>query len=285
MKSVISTTYDDKYLYFLPIVTWLWNKLNVDVICFMPSGRSTIKKNGGVLQGVYPDGNQRMYLINETIKKNNNNLTIRCFNASEHKEATYSQCSRLYGACLDLPEDEVLVLSDIDMALFKNPVPMFGNSTDELFKIFGADLVPENQYPICYISAPVKKWRKAFNTDGFTYQQCLDNLLGDIECENMRGNYWSKDQQTAHEVISSFNEIKVGLNRARLNTQFADHRVDRDDQNWRAYVNDDLIDAHLWRPGYTDENHANIMELIRMKFPNDDFQWLIDYTQKYKELL
>ena len=36
MKTIISTTYNDNYLFFLPITTWSWNKLGVDVICFMP---------------------------------------------------------------------------------------------------------------------------------------------------------------------------------------------------------------------------------------------------------
>jgi len=270
MKAVISSTYDSKYLWYLPLTTFCWNKLGVDVICFVPIER-------------YESDYDKLSLAMNFC--NNHKLSVYQFDAPEQKEATYSQCSRLYAACLDLPEDEILVLSDIDMALFNNPVPMFGNSTDELFKIFGTDLVPENQYPICYISAPVKKWRMAFNIKEHTYQQCLDNLLGDIECENMRGNYWAKDQQTAHEVISVFDEIKIGLNRAKHNTQFADNRVDRDDVNWRAYVNEQLIDAHLWRPGYTEENFANIMELMTMKFPNEDFQWLIDYNEQYKKLL
>ena len=36
MKTIISTTYNDNYLFFLPITIWSWNKLGVDVICFMP---------------------------------------------------------------------------------------------------------------------------------------------------------------------------------------------------------------------------------------------------------
>jgi len=111
----------------------------------------------------------------------------------------------------------------------------------------------------------------------------LDLLLGGIETENFRGNYWSKDQE---ELFNIFNKTPhVEAPRARPNTQFANHRVDRDDTNWRAYVNDDLIDAHLWRDGFTEQNHANIMELMRMKFPNEDFTWLDAYRNEYLKLL
>lgn len=79
--------------------------------------------------------------------------------------------------------------------------------------------------------------------------------------------------------------MPILIPRARPGTQFAANRVDRDDINWRAYVNDDLVDAHLWRPGYTDENFANIMELLTMKYPNEDFTWLRTYNEQYKNLL
>jgi hypothetical protein len=262
MKAIISTTFDDKYLFFLPIVTWCWNKLGVDVICFVPVS----------------DWNLRTCLVWDTLVKNRFKYKIKEFAAPEHKEATYAQCSRLYASCLDLPEDEILVTSDIDMAVFELPIcPEHG------INIFGADLVPDKQYPMCYAVAKKQTWERAFGTKGNTYQKCLDELLGDIECENFRGNYWGKDQEELFNGTQKVN--KFLMSRARPETQFADSRVDRDDVNWRSYVNDFLIDAHLWRPGYTDENFANIMELLRMKYPDDNFDWLTSFRAEYIKLL
>lgn len=288
MKAIISSTYDNRYLYFLPITTWLWNKLGVDVICFMPEPEGEID-----LLGYKVDQDRRYALINNTILANNLSLSVCRFNALRHKQATYAQCSRLYGACLDLPEDEQLIIGDIDLAPFKVPP-----TNEKGFTIFGSDLVPEGQYPMCFISAKKKYWNFPFRinygqidtgkgtayTVTHTYQELLDNLLGDIECENMRGNYWSKDQQTAFEKISALSDVHL-VPRARPGTQFATNRVDRDDINWRAYVNDELVDAHLWRDGFTEQNHANIMELLQMKYPNENFNWLVEYTEKYKQLL
>lgn len=289
MKCVISTTYSDTYLYFLPIVTFCWNKLGVDVICFMPDIKNTFPPDLNVLK--------TKQLVTGTIKDvgglslSNAPYSQYYFSCPEHKEATYAQCSRLYGACLDLPEDEVLITGDVDMAVFAginwfiNPIieGVPKNVVDYSLSIYGCDLVPENQYPMCYARSSVKGWRSKMNIDGRGYQKCLDDLLGEIECESFRGNYWGKDQGELY--LSNRSHPTIEVTRARPNTQFADHRVDRDDTNWRAYVNDDLIDAHLWRNGYEEQNFANILELLRMKFPNEDFQWLIDYTQQYKALL
>lgn len=277
-KSIISTTYSDTYLYFLPIVTYCWGRLGVDVICFLPH----MAKN---------ESERQKYLLAMGTSRSVGNIRTYMFDAPEHKQATYSQCSRLYGACLDLPEDEMLITGDIDMAMFKVP-PYIDKIT-----IFGSDLVPDGQLPMCYASGTVKEWRNAMklyygalseDSNSLaelkvkTYQQCLDELLGEIECEHMRGNYWCKDQQTLWENTKDNTTL---IPRARPNTQFADNRVDRDDINWRSYVNENLVDTHLWRDGYTDDNFANILELLTMKYPQADFTWLIDYTNAYKKLL
>lgn len=266
MKAVISTTYDDRYLFFLPIVAWCWNKLGVDVICFLPSRDNPILTNNDY---------QKIELI-----KRNSSASLFEFKCPENKEATYAQCSRLYACCLDLPKDEVLVTSDIDMAVFK--VPPHEGSFWYALTILGVDLVPEGQFPMCYASGTAEDWRETMQINGRSYQQCLDGLLGEIECENMRGNYWSKDQGV---LYNQAHETAIKLPRARPGTQFANHRVDRDDINWRSYVNDDLIDAHLWRPGYEENNFNNILELLQAKFPNDNFQWLVDYRNEYIKLL
>jgi len=265
-KAIISTTYSNTYLYFLPIVTFCWNRLGVDVICFMPR-----LHNGQTV------ANEKERLV----YKHTKNMGLKCyyFDAPEHKEATYAQCLRNYAACLDLPENELLVTSDVDMALFK--IPEYVDNGQ--FSVFGYDLVPQGQYPQCYVTAPVKAWREVFNLNGKTYQQAIDDLLGEDECEHYRGCRWSVDQEQSFLNISKVNHNLIA--RARPNTQFADHRVDRDDINWRAYVNEELIDAHLWRDGFTDPNHENIMELMRMKFPNEDFTWLNNYRNDFKQLL
>ena len=264
MKAIISSTYNNQYLYFLPIVTWCWNKLGVDVICFMPYRNTSLG---------------RFILVSDTLTKQNMKGVIYNFDAPEHKEATYAQCLRNYAACLDLPEDELLVTSDVDMALFKTPSYV----DNGLFSVFGYDLVPQGQYPQCYVTAPVKMWRETFGLYNKTYQQAIDDLLGDDECEHYRGCRWSVDQEQSFLNISKVNHNLIA--RARPGTQFASNRVDRDDTNWRSYVNDELIDAHLWRPGYEENSFNNILELLQMKYPNENFNWLVEYTEKYKQLL
>lgn len=266
MKSIISTTYDNNYLYFLPITTFCWNKLGADVVCFMPYG-----------------GSDKFEVVLDymPMQKISPSFTLEFFDAPEHKQATYAQCARLFGGCLNCSDEEVLISSDIDMALFKLPLPMVA---DGQMTIHGADLVPPNQYPMCYASASAKEWRRIFQTDGKTYQQCLDQLVGVIECEHFRGNQWSLDQHTLfHEIENQGGCHKV--NRAKEGTQFASNRLDRDDAYILDRLNLDIVDYHMNRPGYTEENFKIILAVLQYFYPNENFDWLVEYTIKYRELI
>lgn len=287
MKAVISSTHDSIYSFFIPITTWCWNKLGIDVILFVPNipflGPESIRQITLM--------HQRMLLVEATCKMNKSKVSWYSFNAPYDKQSTYAQCSRLYAGALDLPEDEILITSDVDMAVFTGfndflvsfDASVSQKAFDGVLKIIGFDLVPEGQYPMCYAIAPVARWRKFMQIDERGFLQCLDDQLSAIECENMRGNLWSRDQELLFMYTQK--KPKIQFLRARPGTQFASCRVDRTDANWRSYLGEALVDAHLWREGYIDHNFANILELLTFQYPEENFQWLIDYKNAYIELL
>jgi len=210
------------------------------------------------------------------------NLIVEFFSCPEHKEATYSQCSRLYAASLDLPEDDVLVVSDTDMFVL-NP-SYFHEPPQGIIDIYGADLVPPKQYPMCYLVGNVKTWRDLIGEG--SYQEKLDSLLGGIECDNFRGNYWAKDQEEIFSLINTNDNVDYRLfNRAAPGTQFATKRLDRDDSFILERLSPDIVDYHANRPGYEPENFIVIREILEYYFPNEDLSWIHDYNEKYKQLL
>ena len=265
--AVISTTYDSKYLWYLPLATCVWNKMGYNVICFVPgSGVDKMKYN----------------LIEQVLGENGLMCDIYNFDCQENKAATYSQCSRLYAAALDLPEDDMLIVSDIDMFVF-NP-SYFHEPVKGLIDVYGADLVPPKQYPMCYGVGQVGTWRTLIGEG--TVQEHLDKLLGDIECDNMRGNYWGKDQETLWNLLNTNDEVDYRLfNRAKPGTQFATNRLDRDDAYILERLSPDIVDYHANRPGYEPHNCQTIMAILNYYFPHEDLSWIESYNEKFKQLL
>jgi hypothetical protein len=271
MKAILSTTYDDQYLFYLPITTWAWNKLGIGVVCFVPALDGTNK-------------HPAMDLIFD-MKWWAPGLKIQFvrFSAPIEKQATYAQCSRLFGAATPLFEDDdVLITSDVDMAVFNKD--FFDQFNDGRIHVIGADLVPDGQYPMCYITMSAEKWREVMWIPlGVSHQEKLDDLLGGIECENFRGNYWAKDQETIYSHLWEAGIKFIPHYRASPGTQFATRRADRD--GWPEVIPPDIIDAHMPRPGYTPENFAKILNLFQAMYPEENFEWMIEYRNEYVKLL
>jgi hypothetical protein len=270
MTAIISTTHDDQYLFYVPLVAWAWNKLGCDVVVITPDlGDQT---------------DDRIELIIDTRWEQDIDLHWVGFTAPADKLATYAQCSRLYAGCFRrlLPDEEVLIVSDADMAVFDKIY--FDTAYDGRIHVYGADLVPDGQYPMCYIAMTAATWRDVMDINlGDSMQSKLDALLGQLECEHFKGNYWCKDQETIFNLLTEGGWPVVKHNRARLPHQFATRRADRD--GWPGVIPPDIIDAHLPRPGYTEENFAKIMKLFTTIYPNDDLKWMVDYKNKYIQLI
>jgi hypothetical protein len=271
MKAIISSTYDDQYFFFVPIVAWCWKKLGVDTVCICPKIDNEFDAAKAMVMTMYVD--ERYF-------------QLASFRSDKNKQATYSQCARLYAsASISISENEYLVISDVDMALFNNPFVNIDLASDNDIDIFGADLVPQGQFPMCYIGAKAKTFSRIFNPDGLSFQGCLDKLLGDIECENMRGNYWGKDQETAYNEITKHADHAFLHNRARPGTQFADNRYDRDDAFLLDRLSPNTIDFHMPRPGYEESNFSIILAVLKYHYPLESFDWLVDYRDDYIKLL
>ncbi len=269
MTAVVSTDYNDKYLWYLPLTVWAWNKIGYNVVCFMPKNSLTDK----------------FRLVNETMIKNcpSDNNAIAYFEAEEHKAATYCQVSRLLVCCLDLPEQEQVVVSDIDMLFLSNDY--IKPASWAIVDIYGADLVPPNQFPMCYLSATVQTWRAIFR-EKKTYQEYLDEFVGSIECQDFRGCQWSLDQDLIHRLIANSEQVSyIGHNRTNGQNQFSTRRYDRDDSYILDRLNPDTIDYHMNRPGYEPQNFEKIMTILTYHYPHENFEWLINYNNEYKKLL
>lgn len=265
MTAVFSSTYDPLYQFFIPIAAYSWRKLGVDSVCFMP------------WEGIDVNETKRWRLTLEYSP----DIMFPFFKAPINKQATYTQLSRLFaGAISNIPDDEWLITSDVDMAVFSTDL-VFGDY--DATHVWGKDLVPDNQMAMCYVRMPKWKWRQVMDCGAHSYQQMLDLHLGHIECDHFRGNYWGYDQEQLSKHVGNLDYISHP--RAHPGTQFAQNRCDRDDANWQSTIGPSLFDAHLWRPGYEDNNFEKIITLFSKMYPEDDLTWMREYREKFIQLL
>lgn len=269
MRAILSCTADDLYSFSMPFAVYGWKLIGVDCIVFVPMDNYDASDSA-----VF-----RLGMAMGMCSKIASGTEFRRFVAPPEKVITYAQCIRLYAAAHGTDAD-IFITSDADMCVFN------GNFWQQFdyngaINIIGSDLVPEGQVPMCYIAAPVVGWRHFMQIGVRSAQQCVDDLLAHLEAEHFRGNYWSKDQETAYHEIHSAPYPIVRHNRAKPGTQFATCRADRD--GW--HVTHDIIDAHLPRPGWTPENFAKIKELFAIMYPETDHSWMDEFHAEFENSL
>lgn len=261
MISVLSATEHDFYAMPLPFAVFSWRMIGVSCIVFVPRG-----DNPKLQLAKKYCGQQAVFFE---------------FDAEEKRIPTFSQVSRLFGAALPFYNDEtVMVTADSDICVFGDYFKQF---EDGNIHVIGADLTPEQQYPMCFILMSVKNWRTVFGIYK-SYQEHIAELINPIQGMNIRGEQWSYDQWFAKKKIDASGLEVFKHNRSNGQNQFATRRIDRDNIAWRESLNLDLIDAHLWRPLYIETNFDNLLEMFKYFYPNENLHWMTEYKNEYLQL-
>tara|TARA_R110000868_G_scaffold93096_1_gene257892 strand:+ start:408 stop:1178 length:771 start_codon:yes stop_codon:yes gene_type:complete len=256
MIAVLSATEHDYYAMPLPFVVYSWNKIGIDCIVFVPSG-----------------DNPKIKLA----QKYCNNTPFHEFVCEEKRIPTYSQVSRLFGACTSIDDNEIYITGDSDLAVFSN---YYERLNDGDVHVVGADLTPKDQYPMCFISMPSKKWKKVLGIDK-GYQEHIAELIDPIQGLNIRGEQWCYDQWYIKKKLDESGHKIVLHNRSNGQNQFATKRADRDGWHFDVF---DIIDAHLPRPLTNEENFNKVYDLFKTKYPTDNLDWMIEYRNEYLKL-
>jgi hypothetical protein len=248
----ISCTEEDIYSYYLPLIVWAWQKFGFEPIIFVPDINND--------------------KLNLAISECKGDFQIHKFKCEPKRKATFSQCSRLYASCLDIPDTSFVMTSDVDML----PCNEYFTFIDTAFiNVIGEDLMDYTEFPICYIGMSVNKWRHIFGVNSRTYQECLEQLINPIEGENIRGEQWSLDQAFATRKIKESGLPIMSIRRGKDEHGYALNRADRG--HWQ--IPEYCIDAHLPRNGQN--SLQQVLDLLKIKFPNDKHDWFIEYTKKF----
>jgi hypothetical protein len=272
MIAVLSATEHDYYAMPLPFAVFSWWKIGVNCMIFIPSG-----------------DNPKLRIA----EKYCGTAVFNKFYAEEKRIPTYSQVSRLFGAANYFSDhDDIMITADSDMCVFSDYFEQLNNGN---IHIVGSDLTPQDQYPMCFAAMPIKTWRNVMGmwhsnvSDKYgtpvwklkTYQECVSALIDPIEGLNIRGEQWSYDQWYLKKMLDTSCKNVVLHPRSNGQNQFATKRADRDGWHFNPY---DIIDAHLPRPLTDEQNFNKVCELFKIKYPNDDLQWMVDYRNEYLKL-
>ncbi len=262
-KVILSSTYDDDYLFYVPITAWVWKYFGFDAVVFVPKGGTPLFK----------------LVLDYTLSTTN---FVYFEPSNVYSPARLAQCSRLFAGCMDfIAEDEYCLLGDIDM------IPLSDYFCRDFDKInyFGHDLTGFEHIPMCYVGMTKQAWKSvmglsqanAVSAQPLLRATFIDHMLRAME---QYTDNWGLDQDILTDRMRGYglencNAIPRGLHGPS-------HAIGRVDRSYGFDVwMENPIDAHLPRPGFEESSFADISALLGRVFPSSDFRWLAEYREKY----
>lgn len=258
---ILSVNANPDYLFYTPLVVWAWRKFGWTPVVFFEGEMTEAAKFAFQIAGITP---------------------ILLKPQDGYRSDTITQVSRLYGACV--VESGYLMTSDIDMI----PLSDYWKFDPAEITVWGHDLTGFTHYPICYIGMMAERWREVMGLTSSDYDALilrdLDTLPQAKDPDFYK--YWFSDQDLITRRIDQTKFPVKHNHRGQYPNGFAKGRVDRGDWNLQ---HNPFIDCHALRDIYKHSdtgvmNVSRTMRLLDRIWPDEPFQWFIDYTRQFQKL-
>ncbi len=270
--AVISSTKHDTYLFYVPIVTWMWKKFGWEVCCFFcdDKSESILSKFNSLKCNIIP---------NTAILDTCHSVDKEAFKSI--RSETVMQCVRLYAANLfyTFNNCDFIMTSDADML----PLSNYWHFDETKIITWGRDLT-DYHFPMCYIGMSPEKWTEVMGLTGNT----VDDMNKDFNnYPKSRSNNWEEWWQVDQDIITERLQNRSDVVRVNRGTQPNGYPLGRIDRGcWEtSLLQPERIDSHLPREGYKEENFTKILSLIQSIFPSENLQWMRDYRDEYVNLM
>lgn len=280
--AVLSSDMNERYSFFVPIMSMAWRRLGWRPLCLLVGERASWENNA-----------KTKFVLEMTPKED---VAAFITPVAGYKISTTAQLVRLLAAALpSLKDSDYLLTSDVDM-LPLNEAYFLHQDWSMRFNLFGADAYADitqglfpPKFPMCYIGARANAWKDMMKlSSGDISEEARKALLG-------RADTWDNDEMYFASKIFSHpcfqgNVSKVS-NRSYRKGECellirtwpggrAHLRLDRD--LWGFDARDGMIDCHCLRPGYLKTGPLRFV--IAKNFPSD-VAWFDSYLSQYLKLV
>jgi hypothetical protein len=190
-----------------------------------------------------------------------------------------TKLARYYAACLDIPEEDYLLLSDIDLW----PLEKYWFCQQDWNKkvhILFANAHGYAKFPTCYVGMTVGKWREFIGSKTSSIKSALQMVVNKAWMFDIDPSWsgWLSDEEFVKGDLLDFVETH---DTQFIEGDYAKLRVDR--AEWPQNLDlDGKVDAHLLRPGWDDKVWKEIRQIIQQKIPRY-LAWADEYQERYRD--
>lgn len=262
---VLSVNDNPEYLFYIPLTMWAWKKFGWEPILLHTGRRNRI-------------------IAEAFAVKHTRVSSIYPVNVDGYESETVAQISRLYAAKV-IDEESYLMTGDIDMI----PLSDYWKFNENEITVWGHDLTSYQHYPICYIGMSSARWYEIMGLSGLHFSGLIKRDLDSMPNAKSEDSVkrWVVDQDL---ITDRLNATQFPITKVHRGTYQNGYPVGRVDRSAWTLDHPVLIDCHMPRGLFgsgpsSGFNRNNLMQLLHKVWPNEDFNWLIEYTNKFKQLI
>jgi hypothetical protein len=263
-RVVLSATLDPVYSFFAPLTALVWRRVAAFEPLLLLVGHEDEWRSHASAQRVLAEAVRYAEVV----------FVPRVSGASDH---TLAQVARLCAGALDgVAEDDYLLVSDVDLWPLSVQLDRAADPS-YAFHIFNADayLPNEDRFPMCHLGGRRAVWREVFSLD-----DGLPAALARIPWP--ADGDWHFDERYATARLRAWPRFHQCCQLLARPARPGHGRLDRADWRFDGAL-DSLTDAHLLRPGFSDENWPRVHALLRALLGDDDFGAATAYRTRYVE--
>lgn len=274
-KVILSYTSNKDYLFYLPIVTLLWQKY----VGFKPIVHLIGEINEWLTTPL------DLFVVKEARKLG---AEIHFLSRIDgYRDSTIAQLSRLYAACSMKYPDSYFLTSDADMLPLSRE--WFNRRQEGKTLDIKCPKCGVNKYPVCYIGASSVVWREFMNLKSDTEVSVKDQIEIQLKTDLKAGGdaftEWCYDEELLSRKIREWNGHPSSCQIIIRKGCPPRDRVDR--SCWPESLGDvtKYVDCHSVRPGYSGENWDKVRRLLALKLSAKDLSSIEQYRKSFTELL
>lgn len=268
-KAIISSDCNMTYCFFAPITSILWNKV---------AGYGTM---------VFACGERNKYLdlaMNKAREIGADVFDIKSIPG--YTDQNISQACRLFASCVQVPADTYLLTGDIDMWPLSKKYFEQQNTSKEVH-LFGSNTSNHTKYPICYIGMLAETWRKIMQLNvNETLEHNIESKLDIYLKKNPSSDDgWYFDEKFFAQMLKQWDGYpnKCHMIERHWQNGVLQGRIDR--SKW-IFNNKTpfLVDSHVLRPGFSDENWPRLLRILNVFLPREDISFITNYKKAWDSL-
>lgn len=190
--------------------------------------------------------------------------------------AAMTQFSRLYGYLVCDPSDWVL-MGDVDAwPLSARPF----SPVEGALLMYASSCIrgqPNDAYPMGYIGMQASDWRAVMSSPSESIEGAVALVRAGLSGEDP---LYNRDEAFVTARLKAWDGYPLKCTFVPRDGDPIRGRIDR--SAWPAIPHvDGMIDAHLIRPGFTDENWPRIRPLLEQRLTTAAMRWADDYRAEW----